>query len=389
MLFRSDAESQTAGDRLQANESARSQPVSSHAVAVERAALDVEQLQPGAGWILPLEGDIPAIPSILVAIQHSSTQRVELSVNGAAVSPLNFDGVATNQAGTVALSRWRGVDLKDGDNRLVAVVRDESNAEVDRFERSIHYAGGAVRAELVRDQSNLIADGRTRPVIAVRMVDAYGKPARPGTLGAYAVEAPYRSWWEVESLDDNKLVAVGTREPIFSVDDDGLARLTLEPTTQAGTAVIRLRFNERQQQEVRVWLEPQARDWILVGIAEGTAAYNRISDSMQSAAQAGIEEGYADSDRVAFFAKGAIKGEYLLTAAYDSARDRELSKDRLLGVVEPDRFYTLYGDATEQRFEAATARKLFVKLERRQFAALFGDFATYMEIGRASCRERV
>ena len=44
--------------------------------------------------------------------------------------------------------------------------------------------------------------------------------------------------------------------------------------------------------------------------------------------------------------------------------------------VEPDRFYTLYGDATEQRFEASTSRKLFVKLERRQFAALFGDFET-------------
>ena len=48
----------------------------------------------------------------------------------------------------------------------------------------------------------------------------------------------------------------------------------------------------------------------------------------------------------------------------------------MLGTVEPDRFYTLYGDATEQRFEAATSRKLFVKLERRQFAALFGDFET-------------
>lgn len=379
-----DAGSQATRDGPQANESAHSQPASPRAVAAERAALDVEHLQPGTGWILPVAGDLPAIPSIRIAIQHLPTQRVELSVNGAAVSPLNFDGAATNQAGTVALSRWRGVDLQDGDNRLVAVVRNESNAEVSRFERGIHYAGGAVRAELVRDQSNLIADGLTRPVIAMRMVDAYGKPARPGTLGAYAVEAPYRSWWEVESLDDNKLVAVGTREPTFSVDDDGLARLTLAPTTQAGTAVIRLRFNERQQQEIRVWLEPQARDWILVGIAEGTAAYNRISDSMQSAADAGLEEGYADSDRVAFFAKGAIKGEYLLTAAYDSARDRELSKDRLLGVVEPDRFYTLYGDATEQRFEAATSRKLFIKLERRQFAALFGDFATGLTVTELS-----
>ena len=56
----------------------------------------------------------------------------------------------------------------------------------------------------------------------------------------------------------------------------------------------------------------------------------------------------------------------------------------MLGTVEPDRFYTLYGDATEQRFEAATTRKLFLKLERRQFAALFGDFETGLTVTELS-----
>jgi hypothetical protein len=284
--------------------------------------------------------------------------------------------VETNEAATVSVSRWRGVDLRDGKNELIAIVRDAEGNELQRLARTVHYAGGAVRAEIVREASTLVADGRTRPVIAIRMIDSASKPARPGTQGAFSVQAPYRSWFEVESQNDNKLVSVGTREPTFSVDADGLARLELEPTTQAGTAILRLRFSERRQQEIRVWLEPQARDWILVGLTENTAAYRTISDNMQSAADAGLEEGYSTDGRVAFFAKGAIKGEYLLTAAYDSARDHEVEKDRLLGTVEPDRFYTLYGDMTEQRFEAATSRKLFLKLERRQFAALFGDFET-------------
>ena len=46
-----------------------------------------------------------------------------------------------------------------------------------------------MRAELVREASTLVADGRTRPTIALRMIDASGKPARPGTLGAYRVDA--------------------------------------------------------------------------------------------------------------------------------------------------------------------------------------------------------
>jgi uncharacterized repeat protein (TIGR01451 family) len=350
----------------------------------EAADIDLESLQPGIAWLAPIADEIPAIPSIKVRIQHLPSQRVELSMNGAPVSPLNFDGVRSNQAKTVNVSHWRGVDLRAGENELLAIVRDANDVEVQRLTRNIHYSGGAVRAELVREESELTADGRTRPVIALRMFDAYGEPARPGTQGAFLVEAPYRSWWEVETLNENKLVAVGTREPNFRVEQDGVARLALEPTTQAGTAVIRIRFNERQQQEIRVWLEPAARDWILVGIAEGTAAHKRIADNMQSAADAGLEEGYSEDGRVAFFAKGAIKGEYLLTAAYDSAREHELEKDHLLGAVEPDRFYTLYGDATEQRFEAATTRKLFLKLERRQFAALFGDFETALTVTELS-----
>ena len=79
---------------------------------------------------------------------------------------------------------------------------------------------------------------------------------------------------------------------------------------------------------------------------------------------------------MAFFAKGRIKGDFLLTMAYDSAREKEDARDRLHGTIEPDRYYLLYGDGTEQRFEAASQSKLYLKIERRQFVALFGDFDT-------------
>lgn len=342
-------------------------------------AIDVETLEPTPRWLSPTEDVLLSIPSLKVAIQHASSQVVELMLNGRPVSALNFDGTTYNEARTTAVSRWRGLDLNVGDNELVAVIHSDG-AEPMRLVRHVRYAGRAVRAELVREASTLSADGQRNPVIALKLFDASGKPARPGTLGTWSVEAPYRSQWEVDSLTENQLVAVGPREPTFEVDADGLARLELEPTTQAGYAVVHLRFNERQQQEIRVWLEPAARDWILVGIAEGTVAYNHISNHMEAAEAAGVNDGYEDNGRVAFFAKGAIKGEYLLTLAYDSDRDRESAEQRLLGVVEPDRFYTLYGDVTEQRFEAATSRKLYLKLERRQFAALFGDYETGLTV---------
>jgi hypothetical protein len=97
---------------------------------------------------------------------------------------------------------------------------------------------------------------------------------------------------------------------------------------------------------------------------------------METASAADREEGFDKDGRVAFFAKGRIKGDFLLTAAFDSAREKKDARDRLQGTIEPDKYYLLYGDGTEQRFEAASQNKLYLKIERRQFVALFGDFDT-------------
>ncbi len=350
----------------------------------QEPSVDVETLSSSMTWVLPAADSQPSIPSIKVAIAHAVDQTVALEVNGQPASALDFDGVSHNLAGTVALSRWRGIDLLEGENLLRATIRDKQGHEVGRLERSVHYGDGAVHAEIVHEQSVLAADGTTRPVLALRMVDRFGKPARNGTLGGFSVDAPYRSWFEVQTLHDNQLLALGRREPTFEVGSDGIARIELEPTAQAGTAVIHLRYSERHQQELHVWLEPQARDWVLVGVASGTMAYNSISHNMQAAQAAGVDDGYSSDGRVAFFAKGAIQGKYLLTAAYDSQKSPEDGSagdtKRLLGTIEPDRYYTIYGDATEQRFEAPSSERLYIKIERGRFYAMFGDYQTGLTV---------
>ena len=347
------------------------------------APIDLSTLEPKVAWLQPAEGFAPAVPSIRVAIEHLPEQRVTLTVNGRPISALNFDGVETNAAKTVALSRWRGVDLVDGDNKLVAVVHAADGSVMQQFERVMRYGSGGVRAELVAEQSLLTADGRTEPVLALRVFDASGQAARPGTLGAYKVDPPYRTAFEVATLRDNPLLSAN-REPTFAVGDDGLVRIALEPTVQTGAVVLRLRFNERQEQEIRAWLTPEQRDWILVGIAEGTAAYTKLNAALEPP---DVDDGYSSDGRIAFFAKGRVKGSTLLTIAYDSARDRAEAETRLFGTIEPDRYYSLYGDAVEQRFEAASTRKLYLKIERRALTAMFGDFQTgftLTELGRYS-----
>jgi uncharacterized repeat protein (TIGR01451 family) len=338
--------------------------------------IDIDSLKPGIAWLTPEADATPPSSAIKVAIQHGPSQGIELAINGQAVDKLNFDGTALNGAQTVALSRWRGVGLVDGDNRLTARILDADGKLVWQGERVVHFGGGPVRAEIDKAASKLVADGRTKPVIALRMFDKYGKAARAGTIANFSVDSPYRSWWEVEQLDDNQVLSRGTSEPQVEVGPGGLALIELEPTTVTGNAMLHVRFNDRQSDDFKVWLAPAARDWILVGIAEGTAAYNTLSGNMETASAADREEGFEQDGRVAFFAKGRIKGDFLLTVAYDSAREKKDARDRLHGTIEPDRYYLLYGDGTEQRFEAASQNKLYLKIEREQFIALFGDFDT-------------
>ncbi|MDX1515253.1 MAG: OmpA family protein [Woeseiaceae bacterium] len=348
----------------------------------------IESLQPGVELLLPRADFAPAIPAMKVSVKHLPAQQVAVWVNDAPVNSVNFDSTASNAAGTVAVSRWRGVELQDGANKVRVVVANADGTSRQTFRRTVYYAGQPIRGELVANRSVLVADGKTRPVVALRLFDRSGNPARRGMVGGYRVDSPYRSWWDVENDRTNDLVQVGKREPTYRIGADGIALIELEPTTQSGEVTLNLKFENYREQELRAWLRPSTRDWILVGFAEGTAAYNTLSDNIDAAIAAGHEDEYVDEGRVAFFAKGQIRGEFLLTLAYDSDRERSETRDALQTVVDPNQFYALYADAAEQRFEAPSQRKLYVKLERNQFFALFGDFETGLSVTDLSRYQR-
>jgi uncharacterized repeat protein (TIGR01451 family) len=349
---------------------------------------DIESLKPGIALLLPERTFAPAIPTTKISVQHDPRQSVKIYLNDKPVSSLSFDAMAMNSSRTVAVSRWKGVDLQDGINEIRLAVSNADGSRAKSIKRNIYYSGPAIRGELVEELSTLVADGKTRPIIAIRLFDRAGKRSRAGVVGGFRVDAPYRTWWDVENTRKNELVTIGARAPTYRVGTAGIAYLELEPTTQVGEVVVNLEFENEREQQLRAWLKPAARDWILVGFAEGSAGYNTLSDNADAAIDAGQEDEYFDEGRVAFFAKGSIKGEYLLTLAYDSARDREEDRDRFETVIDPNANYPLFADTSEQRFEAPSQRKLYIKLERNQFFAVFGDFSTGLSVTELSRYER-
>ncbi|MCP4573750.1 MAG: OmpA family protein [bacterium] len=332
---------------------------------------------------------LPAMPTVKIAVKHDPNWWLSLRINGLRVDKVNFDGTAHDAANTKAVTRWTGVDLREGDNLCEVVARDGGGAEMGRLSRSIHFSGPPVHMELLPEASDLTASGRRPAEIAIRLTDRDGFPVRRGMVGEFGVDAPYEP--ERVRSEDRKQ-ALGSLEdprPTYTVGRNGVARVRLEPTTRSGEVVLRVPLLERRE-EVRAWLEPEARDWILVGLADGTVGWNAVSGNLENLATDDRHEEFYGDGRLAFFARGRVKGRWLLTAAYDSRRDVDDRRSaRLFGAVDPDAFYTVYGDASVQTHDAASRAPLYVKLEREKFYALFGDYATGLtitELGRYNRR---
>ncbi len=132
---------------------------------------------------------------------------------------------------------------------------------------------------------------------------------------------------------------------------------------------------------------PDLRPLLAVGVVEG--AINLRSLSISSLVPARSRDGFEEElrsfatssadgkvqggGRVAFFIKGKIKGDYLLTAGYDSDKD---TRERLFRDIRPDEFYPVYGDASVRGFDAQSTGRLYVRVDKRKSYLLYGDFNT-------------
>ena len=322
--------------------------------------------------VWPAEDYQPSAPATQIAIKHSSASHVRLFMNGQEVSAVLRDSKMENSAAQVQLSQWRGVHIKEGDNRIRAELLDIRDNIIASEERNVHFASVPASVEYLADESNAIANGIDTPVIAVRLRDKDGYPIRRGVRGDLNISSPYSLY-----NDKKQETQISRQEikPTYEVGDDGIAYISLEPTTQAGEAVIKFQLANNQSKEIRSWLKPQSRNWMLVAIGEGTIGYQKLQGHIENARSDGQQQDFYSEGRVALFTKGQIKGEWLITAAYDSAKGKTTPFEKLL---DPNKYYTLYGDASNQKEDAPTSGKLYVRVEKERFYTIFGDYSLDM-----------
>ena len=345
----------------------------------EAAGAEIDWLAQGDGptaFIFPAADHNPRAPAVRIVIRHRKGQTVDLSVDGRPVDKFAFDGVRTSAGGTFAVSIWRGVPLGNEVTRLLARVKNADGSVATTLARDVHFSATPARAELVAAQSRLTADGTTRPVLAVRILDRFGRPVHAGLTGAFSVNSPYESAAALDIAQSRALSGLSGVAPTWTVKgDDGVALVELAPTMVSGALHLGFTFTDGQisrNQVLDSWIVPGAMKWTLVGLAEGSVGARTIADNMERTGS--FDSNLGKHARVAFYAKGRVLGRFLLTASYDSAKQG--ADQRLLGAIDPNAYYTVYADRSDRRFDAASRDKLYVRIEARGFYAIYGDFVT-------------
>ena len=328
------------------------------------------------GWLTPTIDENPRAPAIRVAIRHRKGQKIDLRVDGEPVDPLLFDGTRNAEEGKFAVSTWRGVPLRNERTRLSADIINSFGEKNETIERNVFFTTTPTKVEFVPELSNLIADGRTSPTVAVRILDRNNRPLREGISGEFTVSAPYQSAEQIARQQLNQLTGLGTGSARWVVEgDEGIALIELAPTMVSGSLNLGFRFDDgeiKREQQLETWIEPGDIEWTVIGLAEGSVGARSVAENMEREGR--FDSDLGDNARVALYAKGRVLGKYLVTLAYDSAKQED--DQRLLGTLDPDAYYTVFGDASSRRFDAASRDKLYLRIETATFYALYGDFET-------------
>jgi len=351
----------------------------------------LDQQDASVEWVYPETDRTPSGQSVNIGIKHAPGQSMTVTVNGRKVEKYQLAEREMNGSNTVMLSRWRSINIVDGHNDVVVTVRDADGQIVKELKKDIYFASKISRATALPDQSVLIADGRSVPVIAIRMEDDAGRPVHSGRITTVEVETPFRLFDEtgenrlIEQTHD--LVAPLSARREFSVGADGILNVKLEPTLKTGKVTVIATMDNGRRVPIYMYMKPEKRDWILVGLAEGGLGYEDISGNAVALGETTGKDVIKDG-RVAFFAKGLIKGNWLMTLSLDTdtrkgTRDGDFGEE-----IDPNAYYTLYGDRSYQQFDGTSRYPVFVKLEKAQAYALFGDYETNISEGRLTSYHR-
>lgn len=309
------------------------------------------------------DGDVVIQRNISIRTTAPSGAEISLQHNGVEISADKI-GQRGTQDGVQAIE-YVAVSLVPGVNTLTLIARDSFGNVRGEKAINITAPGDPVRVELIAPET-AIADPSIPVPFILQAVDSDGNPA------SAPIEATLSAREDSFDVRDKSEQIPG----IQTLLNDGRAELSLIPASIVGTRTISVE-TQFGRTEARIRFTPNIDGpQIAVGFGEAAYGFNTgnngvLTDVFDRDELSPFEE-TEEGVEAAFFLKGRLFNDTLLTLRHDSAKNTE---DGLFRSVEPDEFYPVYGDQSQRGFEARSRGKTFGKIERGSSYVVFGDVA--------------
>lgn len=306
----------------------------------------------------------------MVQVQAPLGASFTLYANGTAVSEQHIGKTAEQDKQSVVAFDYYAIDLKRGRNTLRGVATDANGQVISDTSIDV-LTPDSLQSIDYRTQKNLVpADGLSTYQVVISLKDRDGRP--------YIASTPITLDTNIGhiNLTDGSKDQAGTQVTV----NGGELLIPITAPTASGKGELIIDIGSRKQ-IIPLQFTANLRPLITVGVVEGAISLKNFDGSQITSAQGAFEEelneiagndDYSATGRAAMFLKGKVRGDYLLTLAYDSDKKGE----RLFRDIDPGEYYPVYGDSSAKGFDAQSTSKLYVRLDKGRSFAMYGDIKT-------------
>ena len=271
--------------------------------------------------------------------------------------------VAVLPIGITGLADWTMPGGGDSEYQYVLRVYDDR----DRFDETIPLSLKRSEGELLSDAVQAVAPGMAEDRTAFRNIPVHG-----GAVTVHGKNVPegytITVFDEPIPVDPNGAFVTQRILP----PGDHLIDIAVDGPMKGGG----LYFSR----DVNI----PTNEWFYVGLAEATFGKQTGDPGIEDVRQGEFDTIYKKG-RIAFYLKGKVKGQTLITAAADTGENdlKYLFKNmdaknarEFLKRIDPDKYYPVYGDDSTWVEDAPTKGKFYVRVERGDSHVMWGNYKT-------------
>lgn len=337
-------------------------------------------MKPDLDFLMPADGTVTGHDTIRVIVKTPADTSLTLTVNGGKVADNRIGTRILNEQNRVAIYEFIGIRLDRGEtNLLKAEIRDSFGIAREEKQIRVETIGRPERINIMPDQKESVADGESQTGITVSLTDKNERVAPFVT----SVTAEITAGRILEMDADPN---TGGHQILCR---NGIAFFTVIAPREAGEAKIHVEVDGLSD-SAEIYFFPHLRQMLMVGLGEVVIGHGRSSGDISFLKENSFfDDGTYIDGRGAFFLKGNIYKDFLLTAAYDSGKEKtnELFRESDTHLDTEDK-YPVYGDESETEYEAVSRENLYVKVEKGKSSLLYGDFRTDLTGTRLSAYTR-